>query len=106
MSWTFKFSLLTAVLLLPLSLALAGSGSSGCVKWESEARFVGMGYNHLVHLESRCKVKMTCDVSTDVNPEVTTVELAPKAKKTVTTFVGSPAREFSAKISCKESSSS
>jgi hypothetical protein len=79
----------------------ADSGTAaGCVLWQTEARWVGMGYNHLVHLHNTCSEAMRCEVSTDVNPEVTVVHLDPEEKETVTTFMGSPASEFEAYVEC------
>ena len=83
----------------------AGSGTAaGCVKWESEARFVAYGYNHLVHLENTCKKAMHCEVTTDVNPKPQSADLEPGKKETVVTFQGSPASEFKATVVCEEKS--
>ncbi len=76
--------------------------SGNCVKWTKEARFVGMAYNHLVHLHNRCKKSMICEVTTDVNPKPTKTVLTSDAKTTILTFRGSPAREFEAKVTCKK----
>ncbi len=83
----------------------AGSGTAaGCVKWESEARWVAYGYNHLVHLENTCKKAMRCEVATDVNPEPQSADLESEEKETVVTFQGSPASEFKATVVCEEKS--
>jgi hypothetical protein len=74
-----------------------------CVHWKAEARFQGLGFNHFVHLDNQCKHAMRCEVKTDVNPNSTTVELAPNTKKTIKTFNGSPAAKFVAKVSCRRS---
>jgi len=52
-----------------------------CVTWKTEARFVGLAYNHLVHLKNSCTYAMSCRVKTDVNPKEETVELGPKEQK-------------------------
>ena len=71
-----------------------------CVSWTAEAKFVGVAYNHLVHLHSQCEKPATCRVKTDVNPKEERVVLTPGEKKTVLTFRGSPAREFKAQVNC------
>ena len=77
-------------------------GTSGCVSWTKEARYEGLGYNHYVYLTSACKVVMECAVTTNVNPEPTTATVQPGGKATVLTFRGSPAREFTASVTCKK----
>lgn len=81
----------------------SGDAASGlrCVRWTQEARFKGLGYNHLVHLHNTCKKAATCSVQTDVNPDAKDVLLAPDKKTTVTTFLGSPSSVFQAKVSCR-----
>ena len=76
--------------------------AAGCVHWVSEAVWAGLAYNHLVHLSSACKQAMQCKVTTNVNPDPVTVSLQPKEQKTVVTYLGSPASEFSAKVSCNK----
>jgi hypothetical protein len=106
-----KMILLGSLLLLagadPVSREEAGaeeanSGTAaGCVHWETEARWSGYAYNHLVHLDSGCGETMRCIVTTNVNPDPVTADLDPGEKETVTTFLGSPASEFSASVTCK-----
>ena len=72
-----------------------------CVRWTQQVVYRGLGYNHLVHLKNKCKSAAVCQVTTDVNPKAMEARLAPGEKTTVTTFVGSPARVFQAKVSCK-----
>jgi hypothetical protein len=75
-----------------------------CVKSQSEARFDGYGYDHWVHLTNACKVAVRCSVKTNANPEGTVVELGVGEQKSVMTFMGSPAREFTVEVSCQRSS--
>lgn len=84
-------------------IAYAASGTSaGCVDWRSEAVFNGSGYNHLVHLASRCDKPVSCEVSSDLNPKPTQVVLAPGQSETVNTFLGSPSSEFIPKVACQQ----
>ena len=72
-----------------------------CVKWTATARASGYGYNHVVEIQNTCELPASCDVSTNVNPDVMHVDVAPKASTEVVTFQGSPSREFTAKVDCK-----
>ena len=78
-----------------------GQKSVACVTHKTEARFVGVAYNHLVHFENNCTYSVACDVKTDVNPKTETVNLSPKEKKTHLTYRGSPARVFKATVKCR-----
>ncbi len=73
-----------------------------CVKWTSEARFVGFAFNHLVLLTNNCDYAVSCSIKTDVNPKVETVVLKPKESKTHLTFRGSPASVFKPEVLCKK----
>jgi hypothetical protein len=95
-----------------LFVALAGSAARAappsapppleCVAVQTEASFATVGYDHLVHLTNNCKKATTCSVKTNVNPEAASVQLAPGESQTVVTWRGSPAREFTADVSCRE----
>ena len=71
-----------------------------CIKVAPEARYRGLGYNHIVHVADTCKVGAECDVSTDVNPQPTHITLGGGENTEVTTFMGSPARVFTPKGDC------
>jgi hypothetical protein len=72
----------------------------GCVDVKTEASFASVGYDQIVTLTSGCKQAMTCTVTTNVNPDPATVQLAVGATESVVTWRGSPAREFSANVTC------
>ncbi len=72
-----------------------------CITWTQEARPTGFGFRHVVILKSACKKTMSCDVSTDVNPEVQTVGVSPGETREVVTFLEAPGSGFTAKVSCK-----
>jgi hypothetical protein len=100
MAWR---SSLPAVLALGLltTLALADEATADrCIRATPEARYRGLGYNHIVHVANVCKVSAECDVSTDVNPQPTHVTVAGGEKVEVSTFLGSPARVFVPKVVC------
>ncbi len=72
-----------------------------CINVRPEARYRGLGYNHVVHVADVCSTPAECDVSTDVNPDVQHVTVPGRDEVEVTTFIGSPARVFAPKVSCK-----
>lgn len=74
--------------------------AAACVSHTTEARHI-MGYDHLVHIKNACESEATCKVSTDVNPQIQLVTVAPGQTKSVLTFRGSPAREFKATVECR-----
>ncbi|HEX4351737.1 MAG TPA: hypothetical protein VHZ95_02460 [Polyangiales bacterium] len=78
------------------------SGKAGCVDFHGDASFATVGYDHIVTLKSDCKVPTTCIVKTDVNPDPTTVDLAPGEEKSIVTWRGSPARVFTPDVACKD----
>jgi hypothetical protein len=71
-----------------------------CITVRAEARYGAAGYNHIVYLTSTCEKAYVCAVSTDVNPQPTTVTVPPKRTVDVVTFLGSPATVFVPKVSC------
>jgi hypothetical protein len=102
----FIFSIFISSLLIVSANPLSGRADDPapvtCVKWTAEAKFVGLAYNHLVHLDNQCDFTASCRVKTNVNPKEETVVLKSKETKTHLTFRGSPAREFKAEVVCKK----
>ena len=85
----------------PSEAADAGApGVPACMQVQTESRYVPYGYNHLVHLRNGCDRAATCTVSTDVNPQAQTVDIASATAVDVTTFMGASAQTFVAKVSC------
>ena len=72
----------------------------GCVDVSSEARYAGVGYDHLVTLKSGCKKAMKCVVRTDVNKEPASVALPQGGEETVVMWRGSPSRTFTPDVTC------
>lgn len=71
-----------------------------CVRVATQSRWVPYGYNHVVILENGCSKAATCRVSTDVNPQVQSVEVDPARTVEVTTIMASPASAFVANVTC------
>jgi hypothetical protein len=79
----------------------ADAGPTACVKWHGEARSNGYGYKHVVVIDNGCKKPATCAVSTDVNPTVQNVTVAPQSTEEVVTFFDSPVSAFVPNVTCK-----
>jgi hypothetical protein len=75
--------------------------AAACIKVRPEARYLGLGYNHIVHVADVCATAAECDVSTDVNPQAQHVSVPAGGQIEVNTFMGSPARVFVPKVVCK-----
>ena len=85
-----------AALVITSALVVAASSSvaqadpvaslPACIGVGTEARYVPYGYNHIVRLTNGCSKAATCAVSTDVNPQATSVEVAASAAVDVLTL--------------------
>ena len=95
------FAALVPLLAILASDASADSSIPACMSVATDARYVPYGYNHVVVLKNGCSKPATCNVSTDVNPKSTTVEVASASTVEVLTFTASPAQTFNAFVSCK-----
>src|SRR5262245_9123229 len=62
-----------------------------CAKVSTQAPYRAYGYDHEVSIENACTKPIDCSVKTNVNPDPTSVRVAPHAIETVVTFRGSPA---------------
>ena len=76
-----------------------------CVTFSTEARFVGLAYNHIVHIANGCGVPKSCTVATNVNPQPQAVTVPSGSTVDVVTFIGSPASTFTASVLCVTNSS-
>src|SRR5687767_12052255 len=79
------------------------SAIPACLTVATESIYVPYGYNHIVRLKSACPKPITCQVSTDVNPEKQTVAVAPNTTVEVTTFLGAASQTFVARVGCTNS---
>lgn len=71
-----------------------------CVEAHGQARYSGYGYAHSVHVSNQCDHEVVCHVSTDVNPQIQDIRLAPGASTDVATFLDSPASTFVPRVDC------
>jgi hypothetical protein len=102
-------SVLTAALLVGGGIGLSSgapveplaSDAGPCVTHSQEARPTGYGYRHVVIIRNACKKAMSCEVSSDVNPEVQVVSVPPGETREVVTFLEAPGSGFTARVSCK-----
>jgi hypothetical protein len=81
--------------------AAPDAATPACIAVTTESRYVPWGYNHVVILRNGCSRNATCVVSTDVNPQPQVVDVASGATVEVTTFMGSPAYAFVARVACR-----
>ncbi|MBK7586130.1 MAG: hypothetical protein IPI67_38845 [Myxococcales bacterium] len=72
-----------------------------CVQSWPEARYRNYGYDHIVHIRSRCTPAATCYVSTNVSAKPIRVRLEPQEHKEVLTFQGAPSRAFVPHVRCR-----
>ena len=79
-----------------------GAKAKDCIDVRAEASFASVGYDHIVTVKNDCKQPKTCSVKTNVNPDAATLELEPGESKSVVTWRGSPAREFTPNVSCTD----
>lgn len=85
----------------PLDDSERGPGqATKCVEVRTQTPYRGYGYDHVVEIDNHCEKPASCTVKTDVNPEVQTVTVPAHETRSVTTFRGSPAREFKADVQC------
>lgn len=90
-----------ALAVLAPAAALAQGSLPECVRVEAIVRWGADAYNHFVRLENGCDRRARCRVATDVSPEVQTVEVPAGRSVEVITFRGSPASEFTPRVSCE-----
>lgn len=76
-------------------------GLPSCVTVKATARYRNYGYDHVVHVLNGCDRSASCEVSTDVNPTPQVVTVSPKEATEVITFVGSPSRVFTPRVTCE-----
>ncbi len=96
----FIFAFVLLVVGLPF-LALAQNHVPNCVEVTHQARWGAGAYNHVVRIQNRCDRRARCRVATDVNPQETAIEVAAGATEELITFLGSPARAFTPRVSCE-----
>ncbi len=95
-------------LVLGIFVATAGARAApranpvdACIRAWPEARYGALGYNHIVHIANGCDPPADCTVTTNVNPEPIAVTVPGHKQIEVTTWRGSPAREFTPQVVCK-----
>ena len=93
------FALFVAAPAPPNPLA-AAKGEARCIAVSTHVRIAYPGYDHVVELRSACEKAARCLVATNVDPQPRAVDVAPGADVEVLMRRGSPAREFTAEVSC------
>jgi hypothetical protein len=81
----------------------AGAGAASarsCTKVRAYARPTAYGFTHVVELKNECKRTVSCDVSSDVNPQASRAVVEAGKTEEVVTFLESPASSFNARVTC------
>jgi hypothetical protein len=78
----------------------AGVQTLACARFWGEARNTGYGYSHIVHVKNECTKDVVCNVSTDVNPQVTNVAVPIGQEVEINTFYASPYSAFTPQVVC------
>lgn len=100
---------IVTVLLLALTTLSAHAEAPGgapsadqCTVAKPVARYVGLGYQHVVEVTNNCAKPVRCEVWTDVDPTPRhNLSVKPGETGSVIVRQGSPAREFKAEKACK-----
>ncbi len=102
-------SILAALALAALTIpswngAHATNDIKDCYNVYGEARYGAFAYKHIVIVQNRCDMTLSCEVWTDVDPEPrVTISVGPKATGEAITRNNSPARSFKAFGECEAS---
>lgn len=72
-----------------------------CVRVTATPRAQAYGFDHVVSIANGCEAQVTCRVSSDVNPTVQTMTIAPGASRDTLLWRGSPASAFRALVTCE-----
>lgn len=88
-------------------MALASSASAqnqvpDCVTVRAIVRYGAGAYNHWVRVENGCERRVRCQIATNVNPDPIAATIDPGQNREVMTFMGSPAREFTPRVTCQQ----
>lgn len=84
------------------AIGLAQNDVPSCVTVRGQSRWGAGAYNHVVTVRNACERTVRCQVATSVNPRATEVSVRAGESAEVVTFLGSPAREFTPRVSCEQ----
>lgn len=93
---------LLALLLASTAAPPAPLAKACLVSYATESRYRGLGYDHIVHLDNGCDVRVACEVHASQTRR--DVEVAGRRRVSLIVRQGSPAREFSSAVYCKPKS--
>ena len=102
------FVLTIGIALFPSTEARASDGAMAglprevpsCLRVASEARYRGLGYDHVVRITSACDEIARCTVATDVAPKPVEIIVPAQQSVEVVTFLGSPVSAFVPAVEC------
>ena len=88
------------IALVGLSQAEPRQPPPACVQFWGEARYRNYGYDHIVHFANTCHALARCEVSSDFTRTPVHVEIKPGELSEVVLARGSPASEFTPRVTC------
>jgi hypothetical protein len=71
-----------------------------CIDVHAYARYGAGAYDHIVRIDNGCDKDASCEIATDVSPEVITTDVPSKDYRELVTYRGSPSTEFHARVKC------
>jgi hypothetical protein len=87
----------------PRGVVRAGGANEdvACVDYWPEVRRKASGFDHVIHLYSRCAVRAYCTVSSDRSPKPERVVVAPRSIVEVLAFRSPTPRRFTPEVTCR-----
>jgi len=76
--------------------------AKSCTSHKLETPYRGVGYHHIVTVENTCDHTEHCEIKASSNDQMQTLDVPAKSSRSITVRRGSPAREFTATVTCKK----
>ncbi|MBW2461910.1 MAG: hypothetical protein JRH11_09695 [Deltaproteobacteria bacterium] len=84
-----------------IPLAANAGTTPDCVTVTGRAIYGALAYNHWVYVANDCDRTVNCTVGTDVSAETASVEVGPGERSETSTYLGSPASQFTPRVDCE-----
>lgn len=79
-----------------------GGAAKQCTKHHTETPYRNYGYDHIVVISNTCEHVEHCVIEASSVDGKQEVDVPANGERSVTVRIGSPAREFTAKVSCEK----
>ncbi|MDD9941807.1 MAG: hypothetical protein OXU20_12255 [Myxococcales bacterium] len=73
-----------------------------CTSHKLSTPYRGVGYDHVVTVENTCNHTERCEIKASSNDRAQQLDVPKKSSRSIVVRRGSPAREFSADVTCKK----